>query len=298
MTADAKVGLLLGLVFIVIIAFLVNGLPNVFHGSEAEGAVETSVALLPRPNIVLEGPVNEVSLPRAASVPSRQVPAPTEVLVVDLPPEIVQTAMAHAAAVSATIPSAVVPERRLVRHQVKSGEYLTTIASLVYGPETGKTKSAIEAIARANGLKAPYTLQIGQVLAIPDLNPQSVDAPAITADVPVKSVEQANTWMDRVKDVFSKQKDVDETPQVPVSQAQASQAQASQVQAPKVEVPKVNAAPDTIQYVVKKGDSLSQISSKHLGTVKRVDEILKLNREHIRNADDIVEGTVLKLPKR
>jgi hypothetical protein len=28
MTADAKVGLLLGLFFIVIIAFLVNGLPN------------------------------------------------------------------------------------------------------------------------------------------------------------------------------------------------------------------------------------------------------------------------------
>ena len=29
MTSDAKVGLLLGLVFIVIIAFLINGLPNI-----------------------------------------------------------------------------------------------------------------------------------------------------------------------------------------------------------------------------------------------------------------------------
>ena len=34
MTSDAKVGLLLGLVFIVIIAFLINGLPNLLAESE------------------------------------------------------------------------------------------------------------------------------------------------------------------------------------------------------------------------------------------------------------------------
>ena len=52
----------------------------------------------------------------------------------------------------------------------------------------------------------------------------------------------------------------------------------------------------TVEYTVKDGDCLSMISAKHLGTCKRVDEILKLNKDRIDSADDIVSGTVLKLP--
>jgi hypothetical protein len=43
MTADAKVGLLLGLFFIVIIAFLVNGLPNFIHEKDTS---TTSVSIV------------------------------------------------------------------------------------------------------------------------------------------------------------------------------------------------------------------------------------------------------------
>ncbi len=52
----------------------------------------------------------------------------------------------------------------------------------------------------------------------------------------------------------------------------------------------------TVEYTVKDGDCLSMISTKHLGTCKRVDEIVKLNKDHIDSADDIVAGMVLKLP--
>lgn len=50
--------------------------------------------------------------------------------------------------------------------------------------------------------------------------------------------------------------------------------------------------------MVKKNECLSEISSKQLGTYKRMDEIIKLNSDRIRNADDITVGMVLKLPKR
>ena len=43
MTADAKVGLLLGLVFIVIIAFLINGLPNLLKGDGTDDVIKSSV---------------------------------------------------------------------------------------------------------------------------------------------------------------------------------------------------------------------------------------------------------------
>ncbi len=41
MTSDAKIGLLLGLVFIFIIAFLINGLPN-FHNTRNNNGLTTN----------------------------------------------------------------------------------------------------------------------------------------------------------------------------------------------------------------------------------------------------------------
>jgi LysM repeat protein len=43
MTSDAKIGLLIGLVFIVIIAFLINGLPELIGDGSTEGIINTSV---------------------------------------------------------------------------------------------------------------------------------------------------------------------------------------------------------------------------------------------------------------
>jgi len=49
-------------------------------------------------------------------------------------------------------------------------------------------------------------------------------------------------------------------------------------------------------YTVKDGDTLSEIAQTYLGTVKRADEILKLNK--IDDADEIFAGRVLRLPPR
>lgn len=51
-------------------------------------------------------------------------------------------------------------------------------------------------------------------------------------------------------------------------------------------------------YTVKKGDTLGLISQRELGTVKRMQEIIDLNRDQIDNADEIRVGMTLKLPAR
>ncbi len=48
-------------------------------------------------------------------------------------------------------------------------------------------------------------------------------------------------------------------------------------------------------YTVKKGDTLSEISMKELGTMKRASEIVKLN--NLKDAGDIRIGMTLKMPK-
>lgn len=51
-------------------------------------------------------------------------------------------------------------------------------------------------------------------------------------------------------------------------------------------------------YVVKRGDVLSTIAQRELGTVKRMDEILRLNSDKIKSADEIWVGLELKMPAR
>ncbi len=53
MTSDAKIGLLLGLVVIVIIAFLINGLPSLLNSASSDGVVKTSIASYRTPSVGL-----------------------------------------------------------------------------------------------------------------------------------------------------------------------------------------------------------------------------------------------------
>lgn len=49
-------------------------------------------------------------------------------------------------------------------------------------------------------------------------------------------------------------------------------------------------------YIVQAKDTLSQIAQRELGSSKRMDEILKLNKDKINNPDEIYEGLKLVLP--
>jgi len=51
-------------------------------------------------------------------------------------------------------------------------------------------------------------------------------------------------------------------------------------------------------YTVQRNDTLGQIAQRELGTVRRMREILELNQDRIRDADDIRVGMTLRLPPR
>ena len=53
MTSDAKIGLLLGLIVIVIIAFLINGLPSLLNSAPSDGVIKTSIASYKTPSVGL-----------------------------------------------------------------------------------------------------------------------------------------------------------------------------------------------------------------------------------------------------
>lgn len=50
-------------------------------------------------------------------------------------------------------------------------------------------------------------------------------------------------------------------------------------------------------YVVQKGDTLSEISQELMGTVRRMNELIKLNSDQINDADDIRVGMKLRYPR-
>jgi nucleoid-associated protein YgaU len=243
MTADAKVGLLLGLTFIVIIAFLVNGLPNFFGGKKDHAAIDTSIPE-PQPSIVIPAPV-DYGMRLAEAPPLRQMDPPTDSDSFEIP---------SAASQTPSTPTMETPEppRKVTRYKVSKGDYVINIAAKIYGPEIGRKPTTIAAIVKANKLPAPYVIQIGQILEMPDLSRADQRSTLLS----MKLFEKAKKV---VKDTLGKNK--------------------------------------IVEYTVKDGDCLSMISAKHLGTCKRVDEILKLNKDHIDSADDIVAGMVLKLPK-
>ncbi len=243
MTADAKIGLLLGLIFIVIIACLVNGLPNFFRTKETPAAIDTSIPEA-QPNIVIPVPADyDVRL--ADAPPLRQVDPPTDRISFEIP---------AAASKTSANPTTETPEppRKVTRYKVRKGESVTEIAAKVYGPEIGRSPATIQAIVKANKLSAPDVIQIGQILEMPDLSRTDQRDTLLSMKIIAKAKEV-------VTNTFSRNK--------------------------------------TVEYTVKSGDCLSMICAKHLGTCRRVDEILKLNKDRIDSADDIAAGMVLKLPK-
>lgn len=61
--------------------------------------------------------------------------------------------------------------------------------------------------------------------------------------------------------------------------------------------PPASSKPDTRSYTVQKGDSLSKIAKRELGSANRWREIFELNKDAIQDPNRIFPGQVLKLPK-
>jgi len=271
MTADAKVGLLLGLFFIVIIAFLVNGLPN-FIQEENTSPANASIIVPTGQDIVLD---NNASVAVHRLYPSRVAgqritQPPQKTIVLDSPseqtPQVVEIPdlVPQRPAPVVTHPAVVqeVTEVTKIRtHVVKSGEILPVIAKHYYGEEQGNRRIVIQKLYEANTavLKSPDHVCVGQKLTIP-----SLDELFNTSSGVVKAPRPSKGVFEKISEVFK-----------PVG---------------KKDIRSIS------EYIVQEGDSLWSIAQQNLGDGSRYAEIVRMNKSTIKRANDVVIGTRLKLP--
>ena len=274
MTADAKVGLLLGLFFIVIIAFLVNGLPNFIHEKDTS---TTSVSIVTRTgqDMVLDNSssASEAAhrlFPPRTSVNQRTVEPPQETIVLDSSPEqtpqveipdlVPQRQMPAVVHNNPAVVQEVAEVSKVQTHIVKSGEILAFIAKHYYGQEEGNRRIVIQKLYEANTsvLKSPDHVLVGQKLKIPTLNELLRTDEVVSAPSATKGV------LEKISEVF-----------VPVEK---------------------NNIGSISEYTVRKGDNLWSIAEQSLGDGNRYKEIAQLNKGRIRNANDVAVGIRLIIP--
>ncbi len=270
MTTDAKIGLLLALIFIVAITFVINGLPDFLSKNNKAPDTVGYVSHYKEQQPALVGPSRNIA-PALSHKPV--ITVVTETPKVDqnsTSAEIHHQGILPAAeeAVKENTTSNETVQKELVEikpaaeqqsstvYVVCPGDSLAEIAKKLYGPENGNKLASIEKIYNANKdkLESIDQIQVGQKLVIPPLENQT-------------NALLKTGLFEKVSKITSPQ-----TPQPSNEQFR--------------------------QYVVKESDSLWQIAAEYLGNGNRYDEIIQLNKSVITDADTLVVGMKLKLPAR
>lgn len=294
MTADAKVGLLLGLFFIALIAFLINGLPSMLQSAGPEEVVKTTAIMAPSgPDLVIDHRVTDTARGLNPSIPLRAVEPPQEIIVLDnsAPRPAVANAVESPAAPqpeaarpsaieeqvsqlplpqSEPTPQPVLPQPAPTRsvaagsreHTVQKGENLSSIALKYYGAEEGNRRAVIQKLYEANKdvLSSPDKVIVGSKLTVPPLKETVAAKPS-----------QSETLLRKFSDVLERS-------------AIAPQTSRTEV------------APRTAEYVVQPGDSLWKIAEKTLGDGRKFDTLVQLNKDRLKTADGVVAGMKLHIP--
>lgn len=265
MTSDAKVGLLLGLVFIVVIAFLMNGLPTLLSRETAHEATTTTRT------------ANRGVLRLDAQAQNAIQRVRDEMVDLPFPPrrfnmEENRQRDRRFAATGKTVTNSRIPKNfkpskknqqnsKVRTYTVKDGDNLAKIAKNVFGDDLGNKYATIQKIFDANKdtMNTPDQLSVGQKLRIPSLHSQDKTLAA-------RSMESTGMF-DKIKGSFSN-----------LVKSKPAKKQAK-------------------VYVVKDGDSLWKIAEKLFSDGNRFVDIAKLNRNLISDGETLSIGMKLKLPK-
>ena len=265
MTTDAKVGLLLGLAFIFIIAFIINGLPS-FSDDANNNELTTDMVNWQNKSPVIAAKEREIISRRESveKIPLKTVPIAaantineeirfTAELPTPPPPAVIKENTPKETAVSKT-------------YVVSEGDNLAVIAQKFYGVLEGSRKINVAKIFEANSklLKSPDEIYVGQKLIIP---PLSASAPE-SDNIEVATV-LSGTQFAEVESVGTRH--------LP---ANGSKAQKRKL------------------YTVREGDSLWRIAEEQLGNGNRYTEIAELNADVLANDDNLYVGMQLKIPPR
>jgi nucleoid-associated protein YgaU len=288
MTADAKIGLLLALVFIVAITFVINGLPA-FLNKNKEADTTTYVNHYKEQQPALVGPSRNIApilshKPEAISVitekPQVDLNSPAEARYQTLMPaaqEAVKTTETidtntsiikqEFVEVKPAAKPAETQKTSVITYTVSPGDNLEEIAQKMYGPEIGKKQSSIDKIYNANKdkLSSKDSIQAGQTLVIPQIEGNKTNTLVKTG------------IFEKISDKVSK-----------ITSPQTAKAQ-----------PVKETAKEQYRiYVVKESDSLWQIAQKQLGNGNRFNEIIQLNQSAFADPEKLSIGMKLKLPLR
>lgn len=197
MAVNAKIGLLLGLVFVFVLAFVLNSTP---HSGDRKGNND----LAP---VMVEGPPGiKPEIPPDALPPQpgpQRLPEGTPHGAASQGPaaqtaERYRTVLPEIAAIEKSSPAVEPPKPApapaVVRYIVCEGDSLAYIARNFYGPQQGNKRENVLRIFEANRgiLKSPDEIDVGQELVIPPLEapqPQTNAEPSIFPDTMFEKVE-------------------------------------------------------------------------------------------------------------
>jgi len=297
MTTDAKIGLLLALVFIVAITFVINGLPDFLNQKDKNELTGSYISHYSKPDepgivdrtsreaaavlnkkivsIPTAEPVAEANTAPTTSATNYQtiLPAASEVVKSSMPETAApQQTSAVSAPVATTsivkeIPSEPVAKAGEKIYEVVDGDSLVSIAQKLYGPKAGKKYANIQKIYESNKstMKSMNELHVGQKLVIPALDEKEQALVGSGLFEKVETPKKATT---------AKKTEAVKSPETAASKESKS----------------------LKDYVVKENDTLWKIAAKQLGDGNRFKEIADLNKT--ANPDNLVVGTKLKLPAK
>jgi nucleoid-associated protein YgaU len=297
MTSDAKIGLLLGLLFIFVIAFLINGFPSFKTDKNNNELTTNMISSRNYPIAAKQRQVSREVIP--SSLPVQPQPAPAPVSASDevrfsmpLPPGPWRTdnITGPGTVTAESTPSVFVPapapapvesaaqsivEKSSPHKQIRprvyvvsDGDSLALIAKKVYGAAEGNRNANIDRIfhANKNTLSSPDEIYVGQKLVIPALTDPTPGEEKTGKTFPAK-------MFDKIKSIGSRH----------LSGGDATDKKSDN---------------KTSRYVVREGDTLWLIASQKLGNGSRYTEIAALNSDVIEDEDALEVGTTLKLPAK
>ncbi|NLZ07524.1 MAG: LysM peptidoglycan-binding domain-containing protein [Phycisphaerae bacterium] len=335
MTSDAKIGLLLGLVFIFVIAFIINGLPNFGDRSKAEAAQMMTTekldvagdARLDWDDLIDQEGEDLVALPETAGEPESPAASTDSTPVADAGGvRRIYTLDGWVGGVSGKIQDVV----RSLIETVPTQETATEPAPLIESstPETAPAEpsrtapvevAAVQSTpAKPTGTPpqkpaagAPaktYVVQAGDVLAT--VAKKAYGPEEGNRLVNINRIFEANRSTLKTPDeIFAGQTLV--IPPLPAAKPEVGKADDGKLSAAlfeKVEqigkknvaeVKQTSSKPEGPLYVVQDGDSLWKIAAGQLGNGARWEEIIKLNADTLKSKDAVlVIGMKLRMPAK
>ena len=259
MAKDAKIGSLIGLVLIFIIAFVINGFTRSGRNANKIGpssarADNTLNVDTPEPdveNLPIPAMLNENEVEDRLPIVDNEMTDTNSFL------PMVESNETESVTVEDTDipePEPQRPSLSEVVYAVCEGDNLADIAKKFYGPEEGNKRANVLRIFRANRkvLVSPHELRIGQKLVIPPLKTQGSDGDLFS-----------NSMFETVTSIGRNSLSTGEHNRI---------------------------------YAVKEGDSLWSISEALLGDGVRYKEISKLNSGILKNEDELAVGMRLRIP--